>query len=98
MKIQLKKGMTEPRQLQQRNQLSLSLRHPSMHVQENSLMLVGQEHVKKNAFGIRTNISLKIELDLLLIRRYWQNLVGLRFSIHHECWNLAISRLLLEFL
>lgn len=69
-----------------------------MRVHENSLMLVGQEHMQKNAFGIRTNISLKIELDLLLIRRYWQNLVGLRFSIHRECWNLAISPPLLEFL
>jgi len=40
----------------------------TMHVHaENSLMLVGQEHMKKNAFGIRTNISLKIELDQLLI-------------------------------
>lgn len=31
----------------------------SMHMHENSLILVGQEHIKKNAFGIRSNISQK---------------------------------------
>ena len=56
--------------------VAASAMESTMHVHaENSLMLVGQEHMKKNAFGIRTNISLKIELDQLLIWRYWQKLV-----------------------
>lgn len=60
--------------LQQWNQLFESPTTMHVHV-ENFIVLVGQEQMKKNAFGIRTKISLKIELDQLLIWRYWQKLV-----------------------
>lgn len=75
MKLQLKEGPTEPWLPQQWNQLSLSLTHPCMCMLKTPSCWLARNTWKKNAFGIRTNISLKIELDLLLIWRYLQNLV-----------------------